>query len=302
MAAARHRTGSGLSYLALAGVLWGTGGLLGSLLGRHAGLSPVAVATYRLLVGGALLVLVLLLSGRPLPRSRPAWSRIAVLGLLFAGYQVCYFGAVALTSVSLATLVTIGTSPVLVLAADWATSRRRASRRMIGTVCLAVVGLGLLVGLPAGGHTPGAVLGSAGLALLSAAGFATVTRLGTRPVAGLDEQAAVGIGFGVGGLLVAPFAVATVGLGFQPSLLTVGLLVALGIAPTALAYTLYFRGLRTVAASTAVVLALLEPLTGALLAAVLLDDRLGAAGIAGAVLLAVAVLLAGSASGRSGTS
>ncbi|WP_326558754.1 EamA family transporter [Micromonospora sp. NBC_01796] len=299
MAAARHRTGVGLSYLALAGVLWGTGGLLGSLLGRHAGLSPVAVATYRLAVGGVLLVLVLLLSGRPLPRSRPAWSRIVVLGMLFALYQACYFGAVALTSVSLATLVTIGTSPVLVLAADWATTRRRASRRMIGAVCLAVVGLGLLVGLPAGGYAPSAVLASAGLALLSAGGFATVTRLGARPVAGLDEQAAVGLGFGVGGLLLAPFAVSTVGLGFQPSLLTVGLLVALGAAPTALAYTFYFRGLRTVGASTAVVVALLEPLTGALLAAILLHDRLGAPGVAGAVLLAVAVVLAGSAFGRS---
>jgi DME family drug/metabolite transporter len=299
MVAVRSQTGAGLSHLAMAGVLWGTGGLLGSLLGRVAGLSPVAVATYRLVVGGALLILILLLAGRRLPRGRSAWSRIAVLGLLFATYQACYFGAVALTSVSLATLVTIGTSPVLVLAAEWATTRRRASPQMIGAVCLAVTGLGLLVGLPAGGYAPSAVLASTGLALISAGGFATVTRLGAKPVAGLDEQAAVGLGFAGGGLLLAPFAVTTVGLGFTPTAVTVGLLVALGTAPTALAYTLYFRGLRTIGASTAVVLALLEPLTGALLAAVLLDDRLGAAGIVGAILLAVAVILASSTSRQS---
>jgi DME family drug/metabolite transporter len=40
-----------------AGVAWGTGGLLGNLLGREAGLSPLAVAAYRLGLGG-LLVLV----------------------------------------------------------------------------------------------------------------------------------------------------------------------------------------------------------------------------------------------------
>ena len=223
-----------------------------------------------------------------------------VLGLLFATYQACYFGAVSLTSVSLATLVTIGTSPVLVLAAEWATTRRRASPQTIGTVCLAVTGLGLLVGLPAGGYSPSAVLASTGLALISAGGFATISRLGAKPVAGLDEQAAVGLGFGVGGLLLVPFAATTVGLGFHPSLLTVGLIVALGTLPTALAYTLYFRGLRTVGASTAVVLALLEPLAGALLAAVFLHERLGAAGVIGAMLLAAAVVLAGSASRRSG--
>ena len=295
-----RRTGADLSCLVLAGLLWGTGGLLGSLLGRYAGLSPVAVATYRLLTGGVLLVLVLVLSGNRIPRGRPAWSRIALLGLLFATYQACYFSAMALTSVSLATLVTIGAAPILVLAADSVRTRHWAGRRAIGTVGLAVVGLGLLVGRPAGGYAPGTVLASAGLALVAAGGFATVTRLGARPVAGLSEQAAVGFGFGAGGLLLTPFTFCTVGLGFRPSLLTVGLLVALGIAPTALAYTLYFRGLRTVRASTAVVLALLEPLTGALLAAVVLHDRLGPAGLAGAILLAVAVLLASTESGRPG--
>ncbi|MFI6761899.1 DMT family transporter [Micromonospora sp. NPDC050417] len=296
MVAARHRDGVDLFCLVLAGVLWGTGGLLGSLLGRHAGLSPVAVATYRLLIGGALLVGVLLLSGCGLPRGRTAWTRIVVLGLLFAIYQVCYFGAVALTSVSLATLITIGTSPVFVLGADWVTSRQRAGARTVGAIGLAVTGLVLLVGLPAGGHPTTAVLASMALALVAAAGFATVTRLGAMPVSGLAAQAAIGLGFGVGGLILAPLALTTVGMGFRPNLVTVGLLVALATVPTALAYTLYFRGLRTIGASTAVVLALLEPLTGAVLAAVLLHDRLGLAGVAGAVLLTVAVVLAGGAS------
>lgn len=56
-----------------------------------------------------------------------------------------------------------------------------------------------------------------------------------------------------------------------------------------MAYTLYFRGLRLAAAGTAALLALLEPLTGVILAALILGDRLGTTGIAGAVILAVAV-------------
>ena len=60
-----------------------------------------------------------------------------------------------------------------------------------------------------------------------------------------------------------------------------------------MAYTLYFRGLRTAPAGTAALLSLLEPLTGTVLAAIILGDRLGASGTAGAVILAAALVLAG---------
>ena len=58
--------------------------------------------------------------GRP---GRAAWTRITVIGLLAAIYQSCYFTAVSLTSVPLATLVTIGAAPVIVLGADRVTGR-----------------------------------------------------------------------------------------------------------------------------------------------------------------------------------
>jgi DME family drug/metabolite transporter len=300
------RTRAGVSYLVLSGILWGTGGLTGTLLRHATGLSPIAVAAYRLAVGGALIVLFLAGTGRPLPRGRAAWTRVAVIGLLAAGFQASYFAAVACTSVSLATLVTIGMSPALVLVAERVivgrhlgrtskaavTGRRRVDRWMLATLGLALAGLGLLVGLPSGGFSAGAVLASTALAVLAASGFATVTLVGSRPVPGLDELTTTGLGFTAGGLLLLPLAGATAGLGFHVAAGSVALVLALGTGPTAVAYTLYFRGLRTVAAGTAAVMALLEPLTGAVLAALLLHDRLGPAGIAGAALLGAAVLLA----------
>ena len=50
------RGGSGAPLLVLAGLAWGTGGLLGSLLGRETGLTPLAVAAYRLGLGGLLVL------------------------------------------------------------------------------------------------------------------------------------------------------------------------------------------------------------------------------------------------------
>lgn len=288
------RTGGGTGLLALAGVLWGTGGLAGSLLERHAGLAPIAVATYRLALGGLLVAVVLAATGRRLPRGSAAWRRIGAVAVLAAVFQGTYFAAVSLTSVGLATLVTIGTAPVVVIVAE--AVRGRGQRGAATTVTIALAGLILLAGLPGERGEPVTVLVGAALGAVAGSGFATMTLLAARPVDGLDDATTTAAAFVLGGVLLAPLA--GPGLFFTPTATAVTLLLALALVPTALAYTAYFRGLRRASAPTVgAVLALLEPLTAATLAAVLLDERLGAAGITGAALLAVAVLRA---SGRDG--
>jgi drug/metabolite transporter, DME family len=284
-----HRPGTGLLYLITSGLLWGTGGLTGSLLSRVAGLSAMAVAAGRLTTGGVLILAFLTVTGRRWPAGRAAWTRIAVIGVLAALYQSCYFTAVALTSVALATLVTIGTAPVIVLGVYRVTGQRTGRLAPVAAG-LALTGLGLLVGLPSG-FSESAVLASAGMAVLAAGGFAAVTLTGARPVPGLDDLTVTGFGFTLGGMILMPLAAVVGGFSFRPGPEAVGLLIALGTGPTALAYTLFFRGLRTAAASTAALLTLLEPLTGAILAAFVLGQRLSATGIAGAAILMAAVIV-----------
>jgi drug/metabolite transporter, DME family len=283
----RTTPASGVSFLVMAGVLWGTGGLLGHLLADDTGLSALAVGAYRLAVGGLSMLGFLLVTRRPLPRGWAAWRRVAVMGALAAIFQTGYFTAVSLTSVSVATLVTIGSSPVLVVMA-----RRRAERREFAAVGLALLGLALLVGLPAGVGPTGDALAGAAFALLAACGFTVMSLLAARPVPGLDAVTTTGVGFTLGGGLLAVLAACTTGLGFAPDVGSVGLLVALGLVPTAIAYTCYFRGLQGASAPIGVLMSLLEPLTAAVLSAVLLGERLGASGIAGGLLLGAALVLA----------
>lgn len=299
--AARHRTTNAhMAALVAAGVLWGTGGPLGSLLGHFAGLSVLAVAAYRLLVGGATIVVILAAGRRRFPRGLPAWRRITVIGLLSALYQSSYFAAIALTSVSTATLVTIGATPVLVICFEAGTGRQRLSGAVVLTVALAVAGLGLLTGIPSAHLSTVHLAAGTGMSLVSAAGFAAVTLLGARPVAGLSDLTMTGTGFLIGGAILAPFAAVLGGLGFPVTPAASGLLIAFGIAPTAAAYLLYFRALRGgVSAATAAVLSLLEPLTSTVLAVLFLGDRLNAAGFAGAALLTAALLLAGTSKASS---
>lgn len=275
-----------------AGLLWGTGGLAGVLLGRWSGADPLAVAAYRLLVGGGLVVAGLLLLGRhaELRLGRSAWRRVVVVGLLAATYQGCYFAAVELTSVSVATLVTLGSSPLLVVSAEAALTRRRPDPRVLTALAVATVGLVLLVGGPSDTAPVAVVLGAL-LALGSAAGFAAITLLGARPVAGLGPFATTGLSFSVGGLVLVPLALVAgqVSVGLEPASLS--LVVYLGVAPTALAYMLYFSGLRSVRPGPAALIAMLEPLTAAVLGAVLLHERLGPTGIAGGILIGAAVVI-----------
>ncbi|HEY0533828.1 MAG TPA: DMT family transporter [Actinoplanes sp.] len=286
-----QRSSSGAGFLVVAGVLWGTGGLTGSLLAHHTGLGPLAVATYRLGGGGLLLVALLTAARRPVPRDRKALRRIAVVGSLAALFQATYFAAVQSVGVSLATLLTIGASPVLVLTVEAVTGRRRIGPGTASTATLAVAGLALLIGVPQGSRNLTTLLAGGGFALLAAGGFATMTLVQARPVEGLDELATTGWAFTFGAALLAPLAAAADGLRFAPGPVNLTLAAALAVGPTAVAYAAYFRGLRTAPAGTAALMALLEPLVGSALAAVVLGDRLSPAGLVGGALLIVALVL-----------
>jgi DME family drug/metabolite transporter len=304
-----------LYYVLSAGLLWGTGGLAGSLLGQVAALSPLAVATYRLAGGGLTVLAVLAVTGR-LPRLRRAgWLRVLSVGVLTATYQVCYFAAVAMTSLAVATVIAIGAAPVLVLTAEAVGERRRPGSASLVAIGLALLGLALLLG------TSGHPLTRAGggslalgvlLALGAAAGFGALALIGRRPVPGLDGPATIGVGFTAGGVLLAVAALVVGaltggpgfggpgfgghgfgGLEFAPTAASVGLLVYLGWVPTALAYGLFFVGLRGVSASSAAVVAVLEPVTATVLGVLVLGQRLGHGGMVGAGLLCAAAVVAG---------
>lgn len=279
---------SGTALLVLAGLLWGTGGLAGSLLASRAGLQPVAVASYRLLAGGAFITAYTAATGQlgAVPRTRAAAGRVALSGLLLALFQAAYFAAVQATSVGLATLTTMVAVPVLVTAGSAALDRRLPTRRAAGSVVVAVGGLVLLLESPtnAGGNRAT----GAGLALLAALGFAVLTLDRRAPLPGLDRVTVSGLGFLTGGLLLLPVGLAS-GMELPPRADTVGALVFLGLVPTAVAYTSYFAGLHRAGPAAGVVAVLLEPLTATLLAVLLGHERLDGTQVLGACLVLVSI-------------
>ncbi|SEC23758.1 DMT family transporter [Amycolatopsis tolypomycina] len=262
--------------LVLAGVLWGTGGLAGSLLARRAGLHPLAVADYRLLVGGAVAIAFL----KGFPRTAEAAKRILAVGGLFAIFQASYFAAVALSSVSVATMTTIGAAPVIVTLV----SVRKIRRWTLVSVTGTLAGLVLLQWSPGEAFS----FGGLGFALLAAAGFATLTLVTAKPVEGLEPLSTTAFGCLTGGLLLLPVA-SWSGMAIPLHTDVLALVCYLGAVPTALAYAAYLRGLADAHPVLGALSAVLEPLTAAVLSAALLGERLGAAAWCGAAVLVAAL-------------
>jgi DME family drug/metabolite transporter len=266
----------------VAACLWGTAGLAGAVIHERSGVSPLSIGFWRLAVA-AVATLPLLLRHRATGIAHVEGTRLLGVGVGLAAYQASFFAAVNLAGVSLATLIALGLAPVLITVGGRALLRETPERTTIVAVGTALIGLGLLVGAPSQ-QLGDAALAGAGLAVGSALGYAGVTLASRQRRAEQSVVAFTAAAFWVGALVTLPLA-ALDGLTIPHDTLTLALLLYLGVGPTALAYVAFFAGLRTVTASTASILTLVEPAAATLLAAVALGERLGAWGAVGAVLL-----------------
>ncbi len=285
------RLNSRAGVLAISGgaVLWGTTGVVVHNVHADTGLSAVSIGCYRLLVAAAVLVTVrgsdLVRLARDLCRGR-GWA-LLVTGAGFGAYQALYFVGVADAGVSLATLISIGTAPIALTLSAALTRRRRPSAAALATLLCAMTGL-VLVSSSAGSVPGPHPLIGAVASLGSGLTYAGCTVLNSRLVVAADPLTLTGATSLIGGLTLLPFAVAS-GMSFPIDGPTAPALAYLGVLPTAVAYALFFGGLRSTSTDVAAVLTLIEPLTATLLAAALLGETLTIPAAAGAALLLVAV-------------
>ncbi|MFE6906590.1 EamA family transporter [Streptomyces erythrochromogenes] len=239
-------------------------------------------------------------------RQRPHgvwWGRSAVLGLLNVSvFFVLVFAASQLLPTSVASTV-MAVSPLVMMVAAWLlTAERPRPAHLAG----AVIGLGGVCLMLLGGadaiSVPG-VLASAAAVLVSSFGHVLAKRWNTGTDSGSRSGAAAAAGAGVlastawqltaGGLLLLPVAVAVEG---APPPVSPSALLAFGyvaLVATALAFSVWFAGLRRLPAGTVGLIGLLNPVTGVLLGTVVAGEVLTGRQLGG-----LALVLAGVALGR----
>jgi DME family drug/metabolite transporter len=214
-------------------------------------------------------------------RQRPLAIIAAGVGL--GAYQALYFIAVQDVGVSVATLISLGLAPIVLTTVEAIRLRERPTNATIVTVGAAVLGLALISLATGSDSGPRPAIG-----LLAAAatglGYAASTALNRRLATTGDPLALTMSASVLGALALAPLAVID-GISVPIRAIPITGLAYLGAVATALAYWLFYRGLRSTKVEVVAVLTLLEALAAAVLAVLILHEPMPAAGIVGAALL-----------------
>ena len=221
---ARPSARLGLLQVCAAGVLWGTGGLVVTVLHENDGLGAMTVSAWRMALAAVALVAFAVATHRSavvLATMRDHPVLAVLVGCGTALYQGLYFVSVLMVGVSVATVVSLGLAPVLAAVWEHAVARTRPSTREVAVLAAALVGL-VLISVTAGhGSTAPSDEPVLGLFLAVAAGatYAATTVLGHTLAQRVDPVALTTCATAVGALALAPF-VALAAVAGEPVLTT----------------------------------------------------------------------------------
>ncbi len=274
----------GYALILIATVLWALIGVFtrGVL---EAGVGPMEIAFWRATIGGAIFVVhALVTDSFKLDRRKDAifFAGFALVGvtLFFAAYNM----AIATGGISLAVILLYSAPAFVVLLARVFLGEALTLPKMVA-LGLVLAGVSLVsLGGSSSGVTVTAV--SIGWGLAAGLSYASYYIVGKRLLSRYSPAAVYAFILPVGALSLAPF------VDFSPKTATAWLLIALlSVLSTYLAYLAYYSGLRLVEASRAVLVASLEPVIAATLAAIFFGERFGFWGFVGAGLVLAASLL-----------
>jgi DME family drug/metabolite transporter len=262
-------------------VLAGSWGIIGILV-REVPLGAFAIVFFRVSLAAVAIAAALMIAGRG-ELLRPPGRAALALGVVLAAHWSAYFAAIKHTSVASAVLITYA-GPALIALLARAILDERVPRRSLVALAVSLAGVAV-VSLQRGGDAPVRAIGVA-LAVLAAGSYALLIVLAKR-IAAHEEPVSMALWqYVVASVLLAPAAlVADYGAVGSADLAYLALL---GVLLTGLSGVLYLGALRSVPATTAGILAYMEPVSAAVLAALLLGESLSLQTIAGGLAIVAA--------------
>ena len=283
---------SGMGGVLIAALLWGTTGTAATFA---PGVSAVAIGAVAMGVGGMLQALIAL---RGIARHRATlrhhWRMLLTGALAVAVYPLAFYASMHLAGVTVGTVISIGSAPLLSALIEYGLDGQRLTRRWMTGAAAGVAGMVLLC-LAESAHSSstaqqsevitGIVLGLlAGLtyALYSWAARHLMQR-------GIPSRTAMGATFGFGGIMLMPVLFVT-GAPLLASWNNAAVGIYMALVPMFIGYLCYGYGLARIPASMATTITLLEPAIAAVLAVVIVGERLPALGWVGIGLIVACLL------------
>ncbi|UCV03782.1 DMT family transporter [Dechloromonas denitrificans] len=290
-----QRAGS-ITYFKLIATMfmWGGTWIAGRVVAQEL-TAPLAVPAFRFLLAGLVLAGVALASEGRIPRPQTGSEWGIVTGLAVTGifiYALCFFYGLKYITAGRGALV-VALNPVLVALAAWFLGQERMTPRKLAGVIVAMAGCLTVVG---NGDPLALLQGAVGtgewLILGCALCWTAYTFIGRRATKTLSPLAATLWASLLGALLLGVTALLQGGNELAEWSWRVWTSVLfLAIGGTALAFTWFADGVKQLGAARASIFVNLVPVFAVLQAAVLLNEHLGLAVLAGGLLVIAGVWL-----------
>lgn len=248
----------------LAGVLWGSMGIFVRVLNGE-GLFSMEIVVLRAIVTALSLLMFLLVFHRELLKIK--WKDLWVFvgsglgSILF--FNLCYFRAITLTSLSVAALL-LYTAPAIVMVLSFFLFKERFTRRKAAALIMTFLGCTLVTGV-----------------------FCERTAV-------TGEGILAGLGAGLGYALYSVFSRYAIEKGYHSLTITFYTFLTAAIGSlfcTVIPYLLYTSGLKYVENSKASIIASVEPVAATLIGIIMFREKISPMGTAGIVLVLGAVVL-----------
>ncbi|WP_083508719.1 EamA family transporter [Arthrobacter alpinus] len=278
-----------IGAITVTSLLWGTTGTAATFA-PDAG--PLAIGAAALGIGGLLQALIAIPSLRASRgQLRCNWRLVGLGAAAVAIYPLAFYSSMHLAGVALGSVVSLASAPLASGVLEWLAHRSPLSRWWLWAATLGVSGSTLLCLSKMSHDTGDAASTFAGIALGLVAGatYATYSWCAQCLMSqGINRAAAMGSIFGVGGALLLPVLFLT-GAPLMASPQAFAVASYMALIPMFLGYLLFGYGLSKVTASTATTITLSEPAVAAILAVVVVGERLSTMGWIGLGIIGLAL-------------
>lgn len=279
-------------WIIIAGILWGIMGVFVRKLETY-GFTSIQIASLRL-IGGA----VIFLAGTAILDSKKLRIQIRDIGL-FIGmgvcsillFTVCYFTTISMASLSVAAIL-LYTEPVMVMVMSLFLFHERLTVRKSAALAMAFAGCILVTGI---GGDMSVSLFALGTGLMSAFGYGLYSIFGTYALRKYPPLTATTYAFlcgGVGALFVCrPFdIVSKIRMSEKPGIVVFQIFL-MAFVTAVLPYLFYTIGLSSTRASSAAIMASVEPVVATIAGVLVFHEQMTAASAVGILLVLGAIVI-----------
>ncbi len=282
----------GFWFVTAAAIIWGTIGVATQEIYNVDSTTPLFINLTRTLIATPML---LFLCWRVVGRGMFNIQRRDFIVMMLTGTflvlsQVAYFAGIREAGVTITTLLTLCISPLVVAFVSVILKFETLSGRFMIALILAMLGSLLLVGVNTPSNTEYNITSGTIFSLIAAVFYALMLIGGRFLAANYHPLQVITVGFAAGTVVLLLINLASEVVIVQTAEGWM-LVLYLGLVPTAFAYWLFQVGLRTVSATTASIVIMLDPLVAAFLAWMLFGETLSSAGVIGAMLLISSLFL-----------